>query len=240
MLAILKNEFAKLYGRGINFPSHHEAQWITESVKHSPDLGWLEQHEFQLLFCIDDTKQGHSHHSLISDNKFIATAYSAHKYNYWCMQAGDDRVPVPLDWNGKPHLVHKFAPPLKIKGELRLVRSPQFRELDNYKRNTVQFRRKRVTVFVPYKELWYCKNKIDESDQPVLFRPRQLPRALQGNYHPILTAERLQLVRAYMYVGISKYWEDIISEWRGFKPVNYYESKTPWLKEYYDYPSKPI
>lgn len=234
------NTFAKLFGHGVNFPSVHEARWITENCKHSPDLGWLEQFSHQLLFCVEDLKQGHSHHGLLEGAEFMATAYSANKYNYWTMEAGPDRIPVPLDWNGKPHLIAKYAPPLKVKGELRLVRSPLFKELDNYKRNTVQFRRKRVTVFVPWKDLWYIENKIDPRDQPVLFRPRELPRVLQGNLHPVLSAERMCTIRAYMYVGKDDYWNDIISEFRGFKPVNYYESKRAWLKEYYDYPSVPI
>ena len=32
---------------------------MTEGVKYSPDLGWLEQYEFQLLFVPDELKMGH-------------------------------------------------------------------------------------------------------------------------------------------------------------------------------------
>lgn len=239
MFARKMNEFAKLFGQGINFPSEHEARWITDSVKHSPDLGWLEQHEHQLLFCADDTRPGYSHNCLISEHEFVATAFTAYKFRYWYQQAGEDRIPVPMmEQPGETHLVRYFPPLLKVRGELLRVKSYQFRELDNYKANRVQFLRKRVNVFVPSRELRYARNTL-AADEPCAFRP--LPRALQGTLHPILSAQRMTIVRCWMYVGRPEFWNDLFDAgFRGFKIVNHYESKQPWLKEYYDFPKKPL
>lgn len=240
------NEFAKLFGRGIKFPSPHEARWITDSVRHTPDLAWLEQHDYQLLFCPDETKEGQSHHCLIDDSEFLATAYSANRFNYWYQKAGDDILPIPMQvYEPAPeHVIRFFPPALKIKGQLRLVRSSpadMFVALDNHKRNTVQFRRKRVNVFVPYRELRYQQNAIAEGDSAALFRPRELPKVLQGTRHAILSDERMEIIRCWMYVGMPSFWDNLLDAgYRGFKTVSYYESKRPWLKEYYDFSAQVL
>jgi hypothetical protein len=240
-LSVVRNEFAKLVGKGINYPSVHEARWITDSVKYSPDLGWLEQFEYQLLFAADDTKSGHSHHCLIEDNAFAATAYTENFFQYWVQEVGDERIPIPMKIIGapKPHVVRYFPPELRIKGELLIVRTPQFRALDNYKRNGVEFKRQRVNVVVPYRERNYLKNTLAK-DEPCFFRP--IPRCLQETYHCILSPPRVHVVRAWMYVAMPSYWEKILDGgFRGFKPVNYYPSREKaWAKEYYDYPKRKL
>lgn len=226
-----RNVFSSLFGPSVKLPSVHEARWIVDNCKHTPDLAWLEQHEFQLLFACDDTKQGHSHHCLIEESAFIATAYTTQKYCYWYQQAGDERIPIPMEAPDGVQTVRYFPPPLKVKGELHIVRTPQFKELDNYKRNTVQFRRKRVNVLLPYRKL----SKIKNVDENIPIRP--LPRALQGNLHTHLSPEAVYVIRAWMYVGKPEFWDNLLDAgYRGFKTVNYYESKRKWLKEYYDYP----
>ncbi len=229
------NAFANLFGSGVRLPSYHEARWITDNCKHSPDLAWLEQHEFQLLFACDDTKHGHSHHCLIEESAFLATAYTRNKFNFWVQEVGKDRLPIPMEATSDNKTIRYFPPALKVKGELHIVRTPQFKELDNYKQNTVQFRRKRVNVIVPYRKL----TKIKNVDENIPIRP--LPRQLQGNLHSHLSPEAVYLIRAWMYVGKPEYWDNVLDAgFRGFKPVNYYESKREWLKEYYDYPRQNL
>lgn len=242
--AQLKNEFANLFGRGIQFPSVHEAQWITDQTKYSPDYGWLEQFEYQLLFSADDTKKNHTHHCLIEDSEQMAQGFTVDYFNYWLQEAGDERLPIPMRLpSGKHMRLPMFPPPLKVKGELHLVRTPQFLGLDTYKRNTVQFRRQRVNIILPYRDMWKIENTIDPMDHPVAFRPRDLPRALQGNAHIIYSSPKCHIIRCWMYVGHSGFWDNLFDAgFRGFKTVNYYESKNNnlWAKEYYDYPRKPL
>ena len=229
------NAFANLFGTGVKLPDYKEARWITNNCKCSPDLAWLEQHEFQLLFACDDTKHGHPHHCLIEESAFIATAYTTQKYNYWVQEAGKERTPIPMEAHDKAPVVRYFPPSLKIKGELHIVRTPQFKELDNYKLNTIQFRRKRVNVLVPYRKL----SKIKNVDENIPIRP--MARALQGNLHTYLSPEAVYVIRAWMYVGKPEYWDNVLDAgFRGVKPVNHYESERQWLKEYYDYPRQKL
>jgi len=70
---------------------------------------------------------------------------------------------------------------------------------------------------------------------------KPVPRALQGTKHFMLSKEKVYVIRAWMYVAIPEYWDNILDAgWRGFKTVNYYESKRSWLKEYYDFPKQPL
>jgi len=228
-------QFQAIVGSDINFPSTHEAKWLTDQAMYSPDLGWLEQFEYQWLFAADDTRINHSRHTLVSDCEFGATAYTTQPFNYWVLEAGDERVPVPMLSKG-PSPIRYFPPSLKVRGELLKIRTHQFLGLDTYKRNTVQFKRKRITVLVPYRDGTYVGNT-DEYG-PML---KPVPRALQGTKHFMLSKEKVYVIRAWMYVAIPEYWDNILDAgWRGFKTVNYYESKRSWLKEYYDFPKQPL
>jgi len=223
-----KNAFSSIFGGGrINFPSEHEAHWQTDRMRYSPDYGWLEQFEYQLLFTPDDTKIGHSRHCLIEDSAFVATAYTVPSFNYWYIDADEDRTPIPMLTYQRKHIIRYFPPPLKIQGEIHAVRPYEFLGLDTYKRNTVQFHRKRVNLIVPYKELM-TSDYFSNDDQP-------LPMCLRGKKGQ-MSPEKVYIIRAWMYIGMPEYWDNLLDGgFRGFKTVNYYESRRPWLKEYYVY-----
>lgn len=228
------NPLPELSFNGISFPSQHEARWLTDQVKHSPDLGYLEQFEFQLYFTPDDTRVGHERHSMIADGAPLCTAYTQDTFSYWVQetQRGDvlERIPIPMRQQGQPS-VRYFPPALKIKGEIHAIRPWQFRGLDDHKRNREQFRRQRVNLLVPYREVVWRKDHTSDG-QP-------LPPALQGK-NGVHGPERVHVIRAWMYVGIPEYWDELFDAgFRGFKTVNHYESRRSWLKEYYDFPRKP-
>src|SRR6266576_3198772 len=228
------NSFSQLFGAGVNFPSEHEARWQTDRMRYSPDYGWLEQFEYQLLFTADDTKAGYSHHCLIEDSALVATAYTVHSFNYWYLNAGEDRVPIPMLTNEKQHTIRYFPPPLKIQGEIHAVRPYEFLGLDVYKQNTVQFYRKRVNLIVPYKEI-NTEEYFNPDDQ--VYAP--LPPCLLGK--KVESPEKVYIIRAWMYIGMPEYWDNLLDGgFRGFKTVNYYESRRKWLKEYYAYPKREL
>lgn len=235
-IQLARKAFGSILGGGrINFPSVHEARWITDQTIYSPDYGWLEQFEFQLLFCGDDTKLNHSHHCLLSDNSaFVGNAFTVNRFNYWYSDIGEDRIPIPMMTEDRDHTVRYFPPPLQIQGQLFAVRPQAFLSLDTYKRNTVQFRRKRVNLILPYREV----NRTDYFDEEQkIIRP--LPPSLVGK--AVESKERVYIIRAWMYVGKEDYWNGLLDAgYRGFKTVNYYESRRPWLKEYYAYPKREL
>lgn len=223
---------------GIKFPSVEEARWMTNQVFHSPDLGYLEQAEFQLLFVPDDMRLGYSHHSLIEESVPLAGGYTQNTFAYWVQTTekpnGDvERIGIPLRQDG-PHIVQYFAPPLKIKGEVHAVRSWQFQRTDEYKRNTKQFRRQRMNILVPYR----VKSNFPLNPDGTPYKSQPVP--LVGKNYQYEAPEKVYVLRCYMYVAMPEYWNNLLDAgFRGIKPVNRYESRRSWLKEYYDFPKVP-
>lgn len=223
MTAALRHAITELLGLSPDDPLQ-KYRSLSEASKHSPDLGWLEQFEFQLLFCPDETQRSLPAHPLIEDSAFICHGFSRNLYNYWEQRVGVERLPIPMP--GTPTLTRYFPPPLRLKGELHAVKPYQFRELDNYKENRYKFLRKRVKVLVPYRPI--LRRNVDTMG-------RKLPRALQGD-KIILGTEHVYELKAWMYVGNPKYWDDLLDAgWNGFKIVSHYPSRRGWLKEYYSY-----
>lgn len=232
----LTRVFPALFGPDVNLPDQSLVKWLNEQAQYSPDLGWLEQMEFALLFCPDDTKMGHSRACLVEEGVHLCTAYTQNNYLFWEQIVGDERIPIPLRApEGAKFMdlgeLARYPQPRKIQGELRLIRPHQFRGLDTYKRNTVQFRRKRINLIIPYRE------KFDAEQYDVDGRP--LPPALQGKkglHGPWTT----YVARAYVYEALPEYWDELIDAgFRGFKPVRHFTSERAWLKHgYYAYPKE--
>lgn len=211
---------------GVSFPSVQEAKWLTDQSFHSPDLGYLEQYEFQLLFCPDDTRLGYQRYGLIEEGVPLGTAYTQDTFSYWVQDIAGDRTPIPMRQEGQP-AVRYFPPALKVKGEVHAIRPWQFRNLDDYKRNRHVFRRQRVNVLVPY--------RLRTTDD------RSIPQSLKGKGYCFEYPEKVFVLRAWMYIGIPDYWDNLFDAgFRGFKTVNHYESRRPWLREYYDFPKRPL
>jgi hypothetical protein len=233
-----RQAFSSVLGHGAKLPSEHEARWMTDQMRYSPDYGYLEQFEYQLLFCADDTKENHSHHCLIEDSRFLSNGFTVNSFNYWLQETVDAsgsivQTPIPM-LSDKPQILRYTPPPLKVAGQIFAVRPYKLIGLDNYKRNTVQFRRKRVNIIVPYRIGEY---KTNDELEPHL----KLPQVLQGARHHLLSEERNAILRCWMYVGHPDYWDGLFDAgFRGFKTVNIFQSKRPWLKEYYAYPKRPL
>ena len=202
---------------------------LTQSVEHSPDLGYLEQFEFQLLFCPDQTQRGHSQYSLIEDSVYMCHAFTQKNFNYWLQRDG---VPIPMEATSSVR-TNLFPPPLPIKGEIHAIRPWQFRELDNYKENRVQFTRKRVKLAVPSHPIYHIPERT-ENGKPI---PLMLGQKSVG-------PEEVKPLKAWMYVGTPDYWDDLLDAGYKssglFKTVPYYKSRRKWLSEYYEYTKREI
>lgn len=226
-----------------DLPSVAEARWITDSVRYSPDLGYLEQFQYQLLFVTDELRHKHPHNALLEDSPLLCGAYTEKTYAFWMQEfpiigTGETELRgIPLRQDGDPSLSW-MAPSLRIKGELYAVPPRYFQKIDEYKKNTEVFRRQRINVLVPYK-VFQQDNGHDQFGRP-------LPAPLQGadvKGKRTFVFQGTHPIRCWMYVGIPEYWNDLpLADFRGFKTVNNYESrrKNSWLTRYYDFPRPSI
>ena len=218
----LARVFERMFGSPPKFPSPEQCRQLTEYVSRSPDLGVLEESEFQLLFCPDRTQRGCSEYSLIEESVFCGYAYTLERFNYGQQRDG---LTIPLmatddrQWQWVP-------PALKIKGEIHAVRSHQFANLDKHKDNLVSFRRERLTFQVPNRPLF----KIPERHP----NGKPFPFANSGMY--AVGDESVKRIDAWMYIAVHDYWDDLLDGGYNFKPVENYKDNRPWLKGYYSLP----
>src|SRR5882757_3291581 len=119
----LARRWPKLFGYSTELPTPQEVQQLNESCARSPDLGELEESEFQLLFVPDRAQRGCSEYPLIKqDSAYLDYGYTMENFNYYQQRDG---LTIPLlansarRWRDEP-------PPLKIKGEIHAVKSPLF------------------------------------------------------------------------------------------------------------------
>jgi hypothetical protein len=211
-------------------PSLHEVVAEMDKTKYTPDISRLEEQEYHLLFVCDELKKDHAKHDLLGmDAEYLFPAYTRSVYQFW--QSDDPTVsPVPMKSGDKASIVRYFPKPAKIKGELYAVRSQQFLLLDNYKQNTVEFRRQKIMVIVPYRTVVWLK---DHSLDPA-FGP--LVNAIQGERYTgksiKTTKEKVHLLRVWMYIGRSKHWNPLLTAY-DFKPVEVFQSRNrPWCPNY--------
>lgn len=210
---------------GYSFPSANEVIEEFEKTKFTPDISRLTEKEWHPVFVCDELKKDHLKHNLLGmDAKFAYPAYTQGLFQLWEPRDDATLSSVPIKHYDPYALDIRFFPKAaKIKGEVYYIRSLQFLVLDNYKQNTVEFRRQKSMVIVPYRPVKWLKD------------PYLDPDNTRSGYHsPIKVGEeRIHLARVWMYVGRKAYWEPLLNAF-SFKPAETFTSeKRNWCKTYY-------
>ncbi len=197
------------------------ANWLEEAerrVDFTPDMAWLEQTEFQLLFIYDELMKIHRGYNLFSDaSVYLGAAYTVNPHTMWKKSLGEFSQAIALEDQ------YSWLPHTKIKGELHAVRPYRYIELDKFKLNGYHFTRKRTYVIIPYRErLWH--------------------REMQGKH---LSDQKVAMVKCWMYVGVPEYWKDLLDNWHPSKsyqlqPVTVYEGRSTFLPKYYYFSRKEL
>lgn len=190
----------------------------------SPDIIQLENKRYQPLFVYDTMMKGGREHHLIENNYKVEqgmnpspTVFTQERFELWKANRPNASYPIALR-NGSS------AAPLeecnrsvskvysaRIKGQLFMVRSSAFLELDKERHNGLLFKREWVNVSHPYRIANGCRIGMSDSR---------------------LSQEYVQNVRAHMYVGDYAYWEKLLDGGCYFKPVQMFKPRPgKWLIE---------
>jgi hypothetical protein len=160
----------------------------------TPDIWQLEQFEWQLIFVpypfemdfeskekmIESVRQGQPVHP---------SCYTHHPYHMFVKDLGRHSYPIPLPKEFEPSNFLRWpVEAARMKGQLWAIRPQLFISLDKAKQNGVQFRRSRVKITLPWREVKYDKSS------PL----------------PHITDDYIVTKSAWMYEGVPDYWRDQI------------------------------
>jgi len=182
--------------------------WVREHPVPSftNDMTKLEDSEWKYLFVYNHMMRGHRAYDFtlkdyVKYDRAIGVAYTkSTRLVMYKKRLGLGTFPIVLtETRPRRNLAGKSLEG-RIKGELYLVKSSRYEELDNYMLNGVEFRRKRVKLLFAYRH--------------------QLGRSGAA------AEELIKEVEAYMYVGRQTYWREHIDAGHMFPRVQMYEPNT--------------
>lgn len=167
-----------MFGLAKKYPDHVWVNNVAKEVEHTPDMALLNTKEFHLFFIYDEMRYNHPQHSIISD----ASVNVASGFTLKQFVLWKKKL-------GKETTAFALRPtgstlerPCKVKGELYAVMRSQVPQIDTYKQNELIYKRERVRILIPY--------SVFDKETGALVR------------------ESTTLREAWMYIGISEYWED--------------------------------
>lgn len=209
-------------GLGYNLPDEAWFNYARGSSKYTPDIAKLEEFAFQLYFACDESQTGHSKHNLLGGYEYKCPGFTQKSFNYWDPNT-PFLPPIPMETEAFRNPLAYYPPIAKIKGQILLVRPSALINLDEYKENGVQYQRVKSRIIVPHRALKWVHDTNHPPDDVEICAPNGLG----------LTFERMCVIRAWMYVGIPKYWDNLISA-MDYGAVQTYQSKNRrWCPEYY-------
>jgi len=184
-----------------------------KDTEYTPDVATLERRTHWLLFVPDQMMSRHHSNVKLGSSVKMLEALTEDNFSFWKQRRGDFTQAIPL---GEAFKTVPFNP---IKGEVFLVKSQKFFELDTERRNGVEFERKRIKLKVPYRRVsskdFFIKEK-DKYEWALANTP----------YHE-------GQLNAWMYVGISNYWSPLLDGGYMFTPVKSFIPHNKRLTQYY-------
>lgn len=196
------------------------AKWLKQCVM-TPDIWKLEQSQYQLVFIPDDMMKGRINHHLIEDaarngEPVHPACFTLERFTMYKKDLGDLSFPIPMKKEYEPTNWLRVRPrPAKIKGQLYAILSPRIIKLDILKQNGVQFTRERQKISLPFRHVLYDEKK------PL----------------PDISRTYLRTVEAWMYIGIPKYWDDLVGDMFTVRECEKFELDQPqfWIEDYYKF-----
>lgn len=207
---------------GYALPDEHWFDYAKDETRYTPDVATLELHEWQLYFACDETQIGHQKNDVVGEAIYKCPGFTQQSFNYWDPKA-PFLPPVAMEASGYRNPMPYYPEIARIKGQILLVRPQGLINLDNYKENGVQYTRKKIRIVIPYRAL---KRISDHPDLPTA----DIEQEINGIG---LTFEKVCIIRCWMYIGIPKYWDQLISAF-DYTSVQTYQAKNRnWCKTYY-------
>lgn len=206
-------------------------EWFQQGVpSFTPDVPFLETRPFWRVLVVDEMMQPHFLCPQLGENaeKKNIDAFTMDRFSVWKKDEGRASQVIPLD------VKFTTMPYTHIRGQLWKVPTERLYVLDSFKKNGVEFIRKRVQIAIPFHYTEY-----NSKGEP--------------NTRRFMDTS----LRAWMYVGNSDLWKPSLLrgtkisitkasgkivgrmiDGKTYYPVNTYVPKNPLLTEAYYYYAK--
>jgi hypothetical protein len=192
--------------------------------RFTPDIAILEQSQFQLVFVCDDLMHAGKNYSLLEDcSANVARAFTMRPYNFY--RKNTDGTPVVMNPTG---LMETGC--YKIKGEIHAILSSEMPRLDRHYQNGVQFKRYRTKLLYPTRATGTIRNEGEMGRAYSIIGPKRF-----------LLPERVDILEAWMYIGLRSYWDALLDGGFAFERVRLVEPERirNWLPKYYHWQNRP-
>lgn len=214
---------------------------MQEASKFTPDIAKLEQYPWQLFFAPDELKRDHFMHDKLAPDaghsSFQFPAFTQASYHFWDPPEAWNS-PVPMKVEGFQNPLPFFPPIAKIKGEVHLIRPQLFHlSLDRYRQNTVEYRRERIRLIVPYREVKFLK---DHNLDPAFGVQEAFARSEYTGSSIKTSEEKTCIIRAWMYIGEPQYWDPLINGYDYGHVETFSAKNRRWCQEYYSIRRPPL
>lgn len=197
-----------------------------QTPEFTPDIHVLEQNFWNPVFIPDECMLLGRQHDLVKEGAsgfypFYEDCYTSGKFTFLEKYLGKLSTGIPFEAINDDNLPMWMNKAYRIKGELYALSSKQIILLDNYKKNTVECRRIRVNINIPY-------------THKTVTRSQTYNGVWSATYNSSKT--HISSIEAWMYVGRIDYWQDQLEHLDNFRPV--YVVNDPdriYVRKYYDY-----
>ena len=191
------------------FARRPSAEWIKSQellTKCTPDWWRISQLRRTLVFAYGEDQPGYSMYNSLHGPETIqlGEAYTAELMTVFFNE--NPRFPVAMKQQFR--YTYPISPHTSVKGELLLIDTHKIIELGNYFENTKTFLRERVWLTIPY-----------------------VRKELTG--YDVRYVEGAERVAAWIYIGISTFWNDKIDGGFNFQPVARHDNL--FMKDFYYY-----
>lgn len=211
----------------IPLPTKEFLERINNVPPFTPDQVDLENMQKHLVFCCDNTMLHMPKHEIIGKPPLME-AFTTKEHSVWKVGEKEKSFPVPLPPertnNYVPWADQRGAPPARIRGELFSLDTEKLKELDTFKENGVQFKRRRTKIEITYTAV------IKVRDRAVAeFQLNQRLNKAQVHFSGLS-----HFVEAWFYSGVPKYWEERQDKENCFTaPVKIYKSQKIPIDKWY-------
>jgi hypothetical protein len=196
------------------------ADWASQN-QYTPDIWQLEQFEWQHIFVpypfqMDFSSEKEMLEAVRLGRPTHPTCYTRHPFHMFVKDLGKNSYPIPIPKEFEPSNFLRWpAIPARIRGQMWSIPPKLFISLDKAKQNGVQFRRQRVHITLPWREVKY------DDKSPL----------------PYITDDYVVTKSAWMYIGLPDYWHDQIGGIFTSCQVEHKEFVTPkkWIDRFYEF-----